>query len=109
MLNFRVSAGEMAPPTGDTPTIGWTVPDFFQEDDEPALRSQAEWLEKNLGLSKGFFAGFLRVPESSFWEWRLGRGELSSDRQEALRHFWRTVLHLLSLMGMDEQRIRGMM
>jgi hypothetical protein len=109
MIDEPMTTDESIPPTEDDDTIGWTVPNFFREDDEPALRSQAGWAERHLGLSDGFFARFLRIPESSFQDWRLARGELSSDRQDGLRAFWRTVLHLLSFMNMSEQRITGLL
>ena len=109
MINEPTTTDESTPPIEDDDSIGWTVPNFFGEDDEPALRSQADWLEKHLALSDGFFSRFLRIPESSFRDWRLGRDDLSSDRQDSLRELWRTVLHLLSLMNMDERRISGLM
>jgi hypothetical protein len=109
MIDEPMTAAESTPLDGDHDTIGPTVPWFFQDDEEPGLRAQAGWAERHLGLSDHFFAQFLRVPEPMFREWKLGRAELPADRQDALRELWRTVLHLLSLMGMDERRISGLM
>jgi hypothetical protein len=36
-----------------------TVPDFFQDESEEALRSQVEWQEQHLGLGDRFFARLL--------------------------------------------------
>ncbi len=109
MLDEPMTTDESTPPAEDEDTIGWTVPNFFVEDDEPALRKQVGWAERHLGLADGFYAKFLRVPESSFRDWRLGRAELSSDRQGGLREFWRMMGHLISWMGMDEQRVNGLL
>jgi hypothetical protein len=109
MLDEPMTTDESPPPAEDDDTIGWTVPNFFVEDDEPALRSQAGWTGHHLGLSDGFFARFLRVAESSFRDWRLGQAELPADRQDALRNFWHTVRHLLSFTDLDEQKIRALL
>ncbi len=93
----------------DDDPLGFSVPDFFQEADEPALRSQVAWVEQHLGMSDAFFAGFLRTPESSFRDWRLGQTALPQDRQDSLRDFWGTMLHLLSFAGLDEQRVKTML
>jgi hypothetical protein len=109
MIDEPMTTDESTPPAEDEDAIGWTVPNFFGEDDEPALRKQVGWAERHLGLSDGFYAQFLRAPESSFRDWRLGQGELSSDRQDGLREFWRMMRHLISWMGMDEQRVSGLL
>jgi hypothetical protein len=109
VLTKPESTGADSPPTEEERTIGHTVPAFFQEEDEPALRSQAQWLEQHLGLSDEFFARFLRISESSFRDWRLEQAPLSPDRQDALRGLWRTVLHLRSFTNYDDQRIRGLL
>ncbi len=109
MLTKPESAGADGPPTEEERAFGDTVPAFFQEEDEPALRSQAQWLEQHLGLSDEFFARFLRIAESSFPDWKLERAPLSPDRQDALRGLWRTVLHLRSFTDYDDQRIRGLL
>jgi hypothetical protein len=102
----QVSAGEETPPTESGRTLGPIMPDFFQDEDEPALRSQVEWVEQHFGMTDRFYAKFLRIPEASLQAWRRQQEALPPDRQEALRDFWRTVLHLLSFAGMDEQQVR---
>jgi phytoene dehydrogenase-like protein len=67
------------------------------------------WLEEHVGLGDRFFATFLRTDEDAFRHWRDGRASLSPDRQESLRHFWRTILHLLSFLNFDEQRVRRLL
>ena len=109
MLTEPESAGTESRSTEEEPTLGHFVPDFFQEDDEPALRSQAQWLEQHLGLSAPFFARFLRIPESAFRDWRLEQAPLSQDQQNALRRLWRTVLHLHSFTNSDDHRMRGLL
>src|SRR5262249_27941912 len=109
MLDEPVTTDESTPPTEGDDSIGFTVPEYFQNEDEPGLRSQAGWAELHLGLSDGFFARFLRVPESSFRDWRLGQAELPLNRQDALRRFWHTVLLLLENASMDEQRARTLL
>ena len=81
------------------------VPDYFQDDGEDSLRQRVEWLDLHLGLSDRFLAGFLGTAEVALGDWRRGRPALSPDCQDALRRLWRTVLHLLSLMGMDERQV----
>jgi hypothetical protein len=109
MLTEPESTGAESPVNEAIPTTGHVVPDFFQEDDEPALRSQAQWLEDQLELSNPFFARFLRIAEPEFGDWRLEKAPLPLDRQDALRRLWRTVLHLLSFMGMDHQRVQTLL
>jgi hypothetical protein len=109
VLTKPESAGADRTSTEEESTLGHFVPDFFQEKDEAALRSQARWLEEHLGLSDPFFARFLRLPESAFRDWRLDQAPLSPDRQDALRGLLRTVLHLLSFMGMDNQRAQALL
>jgi hypothetical protein len=109
MLLDRASADKDASSTEGVQTLGPIVPDFFQEEDEPALREQVEWLEQKIGVSDLFFAKFLRTPESSFRDWRLHQAALPPDQQDSLRDFWRTVLHLLSFLGMDVQRVKTLL
>ncbi len=109
MLTKPESSGAESPPIEEERTTDHFVPDFFQEDDEAALRSQAQWLEEHLGLTDPFFARFLRIPESSFRAWRIEQVPLSPDRQDALRGLWRTVLHLHSFTNSDDNRMRGLL
>jgi len=106
MLNEPMTTDESTPPVEDEDTIGSTAPDYFMADDEPALRARAGWTERHLGLSDGFYARFLRVPEASFRAWRLGQAELPADQQEVLRKFWWTVLFLLGSGRIDVDRGR---
>src|ERR1700733_4069929 len=78
----------------------------FRTKDEPALRSQAQWLEQHLGLSDEFFARFLRISECAFRDWRLEQAPLSSDRQDSLRVLRRTVLYLHYFTNYDMQQFR---
>ena len=103
----QVSADAESPPTEGERTLGPIIPDFFQEEDEPALRSQVQWVEEHLGLSDRFFARFLRILESSFRDWRLQQAALPLDRQEMLRGFWHTVLYLDYFTKSDVQALRG--
>jgi hypothetical protein len=85
------------------------VPDFFQDESEDALRSQVEWQEGHLGLGDRFFAGLLREDRGRFSAWRQGANPLPRDKEEVLRDWWQTVLHLLSFQGFDEERVRALL
>jgi hypothetical protein len=89
--------------------VGLPVPDYFQEDDETALRSQVSWLEQELGLGTSFFARLLRVEERTFGDWRRLAAELPAERQDVLRSLWQTVLHLLSFLNFDEEGVRRLL
>jgi DNA-binding transcriptional regulator YiaG len=104
-----VSAGAIALPSEEMPESGDSVPDYFQEEGETAQRAQVEWLQQRLGMSDSFFAKFLRTDESSLRDWRVQQSALPEDRQGDLRRLWRTVLHLLSFMNLDEQRIKTLL
>jgi phytoene dehydrogenase-like protein len=86
-----------------------SVPDFFQEEGEGALRSQVDWLEQHLGLGNTFFAKLLREDPGIFSRWRTASGTLAGDKQAILRDWWHTVLHLLSFQNFDEQKLRTML
>jgi hypothetical protein len=109
MIDEPMTTDQSTPLDEGEDTIDSPIPWFFMDEDEPGLRAQAGWLEEHLDLSDGFFARFLRIAESSFRDWRLGRGEISSDRQDGLRRLWRTVRHLLSFMGMDQRRVKTLL
>jgi hypothetical protein len=94
------------PPTEGDDSIGLTVPEDFQDENEDDLRSEVDWVECHLGLSDDFFARFLRVEEDSFRHWRLGQAELPLNRQDALRRFEHTVQLLLEDAGMNAQAAR---
>lgn len=86
-----------------------SVPDFFQEESEEALRSQVDWLEKHIRLANSFFAKILREDEGVFSAWRRMSGALAPDKETVLRDWWHTVLHLLSFQNFDEQKVRTLL
>jgi hypothetical protein len=82
------------------------VPDFFQDESEPAQRLQVEWLERHAGLNKLFLADLLRVDTRTFDGWLGGELSLPAAAQGGLCALWRTLLHLLSFVNFDEERLR---
>jgi hypothetical protein len=86
-----------------------TVPNFFQDESEEALRSQVEWQEQHLGLGHKFFARLLREDQGRFSSWMRNADALSRDKEDLLRDWWRTVLHLLSFQNFDEQKVRALL
>jgi phytoene dehydrogenase-like protein len=86
-----------------------SVPDFFQDESEEALRSQALWLERHLGLEDTFFARLLRDDPSVFSAWKKSAGTLAGDKMDIWRDWWRTVLHLLSFQGFDLGKVRALL
>jgi hypothetical protein len=86
-----------------------TVPDFFQDESEEALRSQVEWQQRHLGLDDRFFAGLLREDRELFLAWWQGQAALSDRSEQTLRDWWGTVLHLLSFQNFDEDRVRDLL
>jgi hypothetical protein len=83
-----------------------SVPDFFQDESEDALRSRVAWAEQHLGLGDGFFSRFLREDQRVFSAWRQTSATLAENKESALRGWWRTVLRLLSFQNFDEGRLR---
>jgi len=83
-----------------------TVPDFFQEETEDALRSQVEWFGQEAGVDHAFFARFLGVGEADFEAWIDGRGTLPLEGERTLRGFWHTALHLMSFLNFERASIR---
>ena len=86
-----------------------TVPDFFQDESEEALRSQVEWQEQHLGLGERFFARLLREDQRRFSSWARDADTLPRDKEDVLRDWWRTVLHLLSFQNFDEGKVRALL
>jgi hypothetical protein len=78
-----------------------TVPDFFREDTEAALRSQVEWFGHEAGVGHSFFARFLGMDEADFDAWVDGKVTVSLEGEQALQGFWHTALHLLSFLNFD--------
>jgi hypothetical protein len=83
-----------------------TVPDFFQEETEEALRSQVEWLGTEAGVDHSFFARLLSMDEATLNAWLDGKAALPSGGEQVLRRFWRTALHLLSFLNFDLSSVR---
>jgi hypothetical protein len=106
VLPEKISASAEGPVAAEMPEIGGSVPDYFQEEGEAALRSRVDWLERRVGVNDSFFAKFLRTGESSLRDWRDHRSALPADRHDDLRRLGRTMLHLLSFMNFDEQRVK---
>src|SRR5437870_660603 len=86
-----------------------TVPDFFQDESEDALRSQVQWQEQHLGLGDRFFARLLREDPRRISSWGKDADALTKDQEDVLRDWWRTVLHLLSFQNFDEERVRAIL
>lgn len=86
-----------------------TVPDFFQDESEEALRAQVEWQEQHLGLGASFFARLLRMDQGRFFSWGKETAALTRDNEEVLRDWWRTVLHLLSFQDFDVGKVRALL
>jgi len=85
------------------------VKSFFQNDTESALISQVQWLQNEVGLSDQFFSHLLNVEEDAFCTWRAGKGVLSEEQQHTLKEFWQTMLHLLSFLNFDLNRLSVML
>jgi len=83
-----------------------SIPDFFQDESEGALRCQVEWQTKHLALGDGFFAKFLREDTRIFCGWRKDTDALTEAKLNVLRDWWQTVLHLLSFQNFDEEKVR---
>src|ERR1700730_14625476 len=86
-----------------------TVPDFFQDESDEALRSQVEWQEQQLGLGGRVFARLLREDQRRFSSWARDADALTQDKEDVLRDWWRTVLHLLSFQNFDEEKERALL
>ncbi len=85
------------------------IPDFFQDESEEALRSQVEWQSGHLGLEDSFFARLLREDPRIFSGWRRDADALTRGKEDVLRDWWQTVLHLLSFQSFDEEKVRALL
>jgi hypothetical protein len=85
-----------------------TVPDYFQEETEAALREQVAWLIGQVGLDDAFFARLLRRDRATIDAWRASRGPLPENDEQILRDLWHTTLHLLSFLNFQEPRVRDL-
>jgi hypothetical protein len=80
------------------------VPEFFQQRSPEALRLQTDWLTEQLGVNDQFFAHLTGQSEEFFSMWRAGVVDAPAV-DESLHDFWRTVLHLLSLLNFDTDQL----
>jgi hypothetical protein len=85
------------------------VPDFFQDESKAALRAQVKWQHEHLGLDDSFFAKLLAEDRRRFSFWQEEAETLAPDKEDVLRDWWQTVLHLLSFQGFDEGRLRSLL
>jgi hypothetical protein len=83
-----------------------TVPDFFQEGTRDALGSQVDWLKLHVGLDDSLLVKLLDIDEQTFRNWRFLNADLPPRREDTLRRFWQTTLHLLSFLNFDRGRVR---
>jgi hypothetical protein len=83
-----------------------SVPDYFQEETGEALRSQVDWLKREIGLDTPFLVELLATDEQTLTNWRLFKADLPPGREDTLRDFWHTTLHILSFLNFDLDRVR---
>jgi hypothetical protein len=81
---------------------------FFQQETEAALIAQVNWLRTEVGIADSFFARLLNVDEQSFTRWKRGEGCLAKEQQCCLKALWHMVLHLLSFLNFEPQRLSDM-
>jgi hypothetical protein len=86
-----------------------TVPDFFQDEGEEALRAQVKWQHEHLGLDDSFFAKLLHEDRHRFSLWRKEADTLAAEKEDVLREWWQTVLHLLSFQRFHEEKLRSLL
>jgi len=85
-----------------------TVPDYFQEETEGALRQQVEWLIREVGVDDSFFGGLLRTDAATVRDWRASRSMLPMRDVQTLHGFWHTTLHLLSFLNFQQAQVRNL-
>lgn len=85
-----------------------TVPDYFQEGTEEAMRSQVRWLQSELGIRMEFFPQFLKLDPAEFLAWQEAREPLADSASADLRSLWQTALHLMSFVNFDVRKARQM-
>jgi len=91
------------------PTMTGTVPDYFQDEGDAALRCRVEWLTREVGVQDAFFSKHLRVNETAFRRWRNDSVPLPPGSEGDLRALWRTVQHLFSFLNFDSQRVKTLL
>jgi hypothetical protein len=82
------------------------VPDYFQEDNEDALRSRVKWLGAEVGLGDPFFAKLLRTEQETFTRWKEDRAALAPGELLGLREVWEMMMHIFSFVNFDSDRAR---
>ncbi len=85
------------------------IHDFFQDESEEALRAQVEWQHEHLGLDDSFFASLLGEDRRRFSSWVKDADTLVPDKEDVLRDWWQTVLHLLSFQSFDLEKLRTLL
>ena len=86
------------------------APDFYQLEDEAALRERAGWLDSKLGLDNEFLAKMLQQSEKSVSAWRRNKvAQLPLGGPKILRELWHAVMHLLSYFNNEENRVRQLL
>jgi hypothetical protein len=83
-----------------------TVPDYFQEDTESALREQVGWLMRVVGVDDSFFGRLLRTDAATFGAWHSSQAPLPPGDEQTLHDLWHTILHLLSFLNFQEDQLR---
>jgi hypothetical protein len=86
-----------------------TVYDFFQEETDEALRAQVKWQFEHLRLDVSFFSKLLGEDRHRFSSWLDDADTLDQDKENVLRDWWQTVLHLLSFQRFDDQKLRSLL
>jgi hypothetical protein len=86
-----------------------TVESFFQNNTQEALLAQVNWVQKELRVPDQFFSNVLRIDDKVFLQWKTEHQPLPEDAQEQLRHFWRVLLHILSLLNFNLSLVRLML
>jgi hypothetical protein len=83
-----------------------TVPDYFQEETSEALRSQVDWLGREVTIDHSSLAKIIGTTQATISNWHSHDANLPQGGEETLRTLWRAVLHLLSFLNFDETRVR---
>jgi hypothetical protein len=83
-----------------------TVPDFFQEETPDALRLQVDWLTSEVGLDASFFSKLLKMNKQAFTNWQRSSADLTPGKEDTLRRFWQTMLHILSFLNFESSRVQ---
>lgn len=85
-----------------------TVPDFFQEETQYLLRSQVDWLVREVRVHDTFFARLLDTDEETFSSCRVREVALPPDGEATLRSRWQTVSQLISLLNFDPATVHDL-